>query len=115
MEKPMDVDAFIANANDEAQPILKALRKKMKTFFPGIEEKIGYGVPQYKFDNRTIGMSVAKKHVTLGFDYGILTDEIRSRLEGKGYKLGLQTMQIKFHQEIPEDEIEELFAKVKKE
>lgn len=115
MEKPQSVEQFIENAVPEAQPILIALRKLITETFPGIQEKIGYGVPQYKYANAGLGMSTAKKHVTLGFDYDAVSDEMRKQLTEKGYKLGLQTLQIKFTQEIPKDEIQQIFAKIKNE
>jgi uncharacterized protein YdhG (YjbR/CyaY superfamily) len=112
MEKPINVDDFIENAVTEAQPILREFRKMIMDTFPEVEEKIGYGVPQYKYRNNSLGMSVAKKHVTLGFDYATISDEMRKQLEEKGYKLGLQTMQIKFGQVIPKDEILDIFNKI---
>lgn len=113
MEKYNNVDDFIENSMEEAKPPLIKLREMIKIAFPGVEEKIGYGVPQYKYNKSSIGMSVAKKHVTIGFDYGMITDEIRTELESKGYKLGLQTLQIKFNEEIPSVELEKLFEHIK--
>ncbi len=109
MEKPINVEEFIANSAIEARERLTELRATIKRAFPDIEEKIGYGVPQYKLKNMNLGMSVAKKHVTLGFDFGAIPDEIRKQLEEKGYKLGLQTLQIKFTQDIPHTEIQQIF------
>lgn len=114
MEKPANVDVFIANAAPEAQPVLAELREMIKKAFPGITEKIGYNVPQYKIEGITFGMSAAKKHVTLGFDYGAVSDEMRKRLESKGYQLGLQTLQIKFTQKVPREELQGIFAQLKK-
>lgn len=113
LEKPVDVNEFISNSVEEAQPILTELRNMIKASFPEIEEKIGYGVPQYKLKSISIGMSVAKKHVTLGLDYGAISDEMRKQLEEKGYKLGLQTMQIKFTQDFPKAEIQNIFDEIK--
>lgn len=109
MEKPISVEEFIENSSIESQPILNELRAIVKFVFPDIEEKIGYGVLQYKYKNTNLGMSIAKKHVTLGFDFGVISDEVRKQLEKQGYKLGLQTLQIKFTQDIPRVEIQKLF------
>lgn len=114
MEKPTNVDEFISGSVTAAQPLLVGLRKMIKDTFPEVEEKIGYGVPQYKYKRASLGMSVAKKHVTLGFDYGTISDEMRTRLEEKGYKLGLQTLQIKFGQDIPQEEILNIFDIIRK-
>lgn len=114
MQKPINVDEFISGSATEAQSILVELRKMIKDTFPDIEEKIGYGVPQYKYKRASLGISVAKKHVTLGFDYGTISDEMRKHLEEKGYKLGLQTLQIKYSQVIPKDEIQDIFEEIMK-
>lgn len=102
------VDEFIAAASVEAQSLLLKLRKIIKTSLPNVIESIGYKVPQYNYQGKKIGISVAKSHVTIGFEFGIISDSIRNRLESGGYKLGLQTIQIKFKQDIPEDEIVEI-------
>lgn len=110
MEKKGNVDQFIADSAAAAQPILTALRELIMASFPDIDEKIGYGVPQYKWGKVHLGLSVAKAHVTVGFDYGAIAQEMRIRLEAKGYKLGLQTLQIKFTQPIPREELREIFS-----
>lgn len=112
MKKPINVDEFIANAIAEAQPILEELRKMIKSSFPDIEEKIGYGVPQYKYKNLTLGMSVASKHVTLGFDYDAISYKTREHLEEKGYKMGLQTMQIKIGKDFPREDMQNVFNEI---
>ena len=60
-----------------------------------------------------MGLSVAKAHVTIGFDFGVMSDTVRKELEQKKYKLGLQTLQIKFDQNIPYIELQQILGTVK--
>lgn len=112
MEKPVSVDAYIEAAPKEAQVILNKLREIVKETVPEAEEMISYNVPFYKYYGQFVGFSVSKKHVSFGFSIGVLTEEERKHLEGKGYKLGKQTMQIQFGQEIPEDAIKGIIEKM---
>jgi len=78
-----------------------------------VVEEIGYGVPQYKIERKRVGLSVAKAHVTIGFDYGLISDFIRKELERKKYKLGLQTLQINFNQDVPITELQKILNTIK--
>ncbi len=97
--KPKDVYAYIVNASPEARPIMEELRKIIKSTVPEAEEGISWNVPIYKYHGILAGFSVARHHVSFGVD--TLQGEDRKILEGKGYKTGKKTIQIKFGQKVP--------------
>lgn len=86
MSKPTDVDSYIANARPEARPILKELRKIIRTTIPEAEEGISYNVPFYTFHDTHVGFSAATNHATFGIGADTLQREDRKILEEKGYK-----------------------------
>jgi uncharacterized protein YdhG (YjbR/CyaY superfamily) len=108
MSKLKDVDSYIANSGREARPILKELRKIIKSTVPKAEEIIWYGVPFYKYHGELAGFATYKNHVSFGFGAGVLQSEDRKMLEEKGYKTGKGTMQIKFDQEVPTTAIKKI-------
>ena len=99
--KARDVDAYIAGANPDARPHLEAVRKVILATIPGVEEGIGYGVPFYKYHGQLAGFAVYKNHVSFGVSAGVLQPRDREALEGKGYKTGTRTVQIRFDQKVP--------------
>lgn len=99
MEKPKNVDAYIANADEESRPIMEELREIIKSTVPETEESISWNVPIYKHHGILAGFSVAKNHVSFGID--VLEEEDRELLKEKGYKTGKKTIQIKFGQKVP--------------
>lgn len=108
MNKPENVDVYIADADIAAQPIMNELRKIITTTIPAVEEGISYNVPFYKYYGQFVGFSVAKKHVSFGYGSDIVGDEERVMLENQGYKLGKGTLQIKFDQSVPVEAIKQI-------
>jgi uncharacterized protein YdhG (YjbR/CyaY superfamily) len=47
--RPKDVSGYIAAAPREARVMLRQLRALVKRLAPGVQEKIGYGMPAYKY------------------------------------------------------------------
>lgn len=101
MKNYADVDAYIADAEPEARPILEELRDIANSTIPNVEEKIWYGVPFYHYRGEVVGFDSFKKHVSFGYGKEVLEDSDREKLEAKGYKFGKGTMQIKFDQKVP--------------
>lgn len=97
--KPKDVDAFIANSNERARPIMQELRRIIKSAVPKAEEGISWNVPIYKYQGILGGFSGAKNHVSCGTDALQIKD--RKLLEELGYKTGKKTIQIQFGQKVP--------------
>lgn len=111
MSKPTDVDSYIANARPEARPILKELRKIIRTTIPEAEEGISYNVPFYTFQDTHVGFSAATNHATFGIGADTMQREDRKILEEKGYKPGKETIQIRYNQAVPTPEISKLLEK----
>ena len=108
-----NVDSYIANAPEEAQPHLKELRKIAISTVPNAEEKISWGVPFYWYHGALAGFSSFKNHVGFGFAF-VLKGEDRTLLEKEGYKTGIKTVQIKFDQKVPVATIKQILkAQVK--
>ncbi|MCM4164664.1 MULTISPECIES: iron chaperone [unclassified Arenibacter] len=104
--KPKTVDEFITVSPEASQEIMSKLKNLIEATAPSAEGGISWNVPIYKYRGILAGFSLAKKHVTFGIDS--LTTEVRKTLEGKGYKTGKKTIQIKFGQEVPSAEIKQL-------
>ena len=112
MPKPKDVDSYIANSDREARPILKEIRKIIKSTIPEAEEGISWNVPILKYHGILAGFVVYKNHVSFGA--AVLQSKDRKMLEEKGYKTGKGTMQIKFDQKVPTTAIKKILkAKAK--
>lgn len=99
--KPKDVDSYIANAAEEAQPTLKEIRKLIKSTIPEAEEAIKWGVPWYNYHGMLSGFRAYKNHVSIEIWADELQSEHREMLEEKGYKTGKRTFQIKYDQKVP--------------
>lgn len=110
MQKPKDVDEYIANCDLEAQAILNEIRAIIRSTVPQAEEVILYGVPFYRYCGEFVGFAAYKKHVSFGFGTDALQRSGQEILENRGYKLGKGTMQIKLGQEVPAAEIQQILA-----
>lgn len=62
-----DVDQYIQNAPDYAQPILEKIRKAFHKGCPEVEEAIKWGVPHFMYNGMLGGMAAFKQHVGYGF------------------------------------------------
>lgn len=98
--KAKDVDEYIAGSDGKARPILKEIRKVIKSTIPEAEERISWGVPFYRYYGLLAGFSVFKNHASFGLAF-TLQEKDRKVLEEKGYKTGSKTIQIRFDQKVP--------------
>lgn len=101
MKKIEDVDAYIANSDKKARPILEELRNIIKSTIPEAKEGIWYGIPFYKYHGELAGFAVYKNHVSFGYGAAVLHNRDRKMLKEKGYITGKGTLQIKFDQKVP--------------
>jgi uncharacterized protein YdhG (YjbR/CyaY superfamily) len=106
--KSRDVDAYIADADRDARPILKELRQMIRTTIPEAEEGISWGVPFYKYRGPLAGFAAYKNHVSVGLGAAVLHSSERDMLEQKGYRTGKKTVQIKFDQKVPTAAIKQI-------
>lgn len=59
------VDAYIAAAPKTVQPMLRELRRAIKSAVPEAEEKISYRMPFYAYHGRLIYFAAHRNHVGL--------------------------------------------------
>lgn len=104
--KPKTVNEFIDISPQASQEVMIKLKKLIEATEPKAEGGINWNVPIYKYNGILAGFSLAKKHVSFGIDS--LTEDVRKILEEKGYKTGKKTIQIKFDQKVPSEEIRQL-------
>lgn len=83
-----DVDAYIAGSDRTARPHLKKLRKIILATIPNVEEKIGWGVPFYRYHGALVGFATFKSHVSFGLGLAGLRGKDRKMFEQKGYLTG---------------------------
>lgn len=96
-----NVDEFIAASPKQAHPHLESLRELMKSTLEGVEEKIGWGKPFYKYYGWIAGFDVYTNHIGFEIILGRLPEDIKAALEEEGYKTGNKSVQIRYDQEIP--------------
>jgi uncharacterized protein YdhG (YjbR/CyaY superfamily) len=66
MEKPANVEAYLAAVPDESRATLESLRRTIKAVAPDAVELIGYGMPGYKYLGKPlVYYAAAKKHCAL--------------------------------------------------
>jgi uncharacterized protein YdhG (YjbR/CyaY superfamily) len=101
------VDEYIAAAPKVAQSHLTEIRSVVESVIPEFEKEIGYGKPYYKYHGWVAGLDVYKNHI--GFEiWDGLRPADREMLEGKGYKTGSVTFQIRYDQKVPTEIIKRL-------
>jgi uncharacterized protein YdeI (YjbR/CyaY-like superfamily) len=81
-----DQDAYIANAQPFAQPILRALRAQIAAALPEAEEAIKWGMPAFLYKGKILcSMAAFKAHATFGFWHG---DMVTGGTEGRMAAMG---------------------------
>src|SRR5579872_7437744 len=105
-----DVDAYIAAAAKEAQPVLRRLRQIIKKSAPSADERISYGMPYYDRHGRLVYFGVHARHVGL-YPVG---DPTRHVKELARYATGPGTLRFPLDEPLPVALIERLVkARVK--
>jgi uncharacterized protein YdhG (YjbR/CyaY superfamily) len=101
-----EVDAYIAAAPKEAQPLLRRLREIIKQNAPGAEERISYRMPYYHLHGRLAYFGVHRKHVGL---YALGQTYEAAGLQR--YVAAKGTLQFPFDEPLPEAKIGALIRK----
>ena len=64
MKAPKDIDAYIADAAVDVQPLLQKIRRTIKKASPKVEEVISYGIPAFELNGkRLVYFAAFKKHI----------------------------------------------------
>lgn len=112
MEKPKDVDAYIAAAPKEVQSKLNELRAVIKKTAPASEERISYGMPCYGYKGPLISFSIWKKHIGLYVSPSILAEH---KSEVAAYQTHKATLRLPLDKKLPVALISKLIkARMKK-
>jgi uncharacterized protein YdhG (YjbR/CyaY superfamily) len=93
------VDAYIAAAPKTVQPMLRDLRRAIKTAAPKAEEKLSYGMPFYAYHGRLIYFAAHKNHVGMYPIIGREKDLYAKEL--KPYMAAKATLQFPIGQPLP--------------
>jgi uncharacterized protein YdhG (YjbR/CyaY superfamily) len=100
------VDAYIAAAPKAVQPMLRELRKAIKSVAPKAEEKMSYGMPFYAYHGRLIYFAAHTNHVGL---YPIIgREKARFAKELKPYLAAKATLQFPIGKPIPIDLVQKV-------
>lgn len=98
MQKPKDVDAYIAGFPDDVQDRLTRMRTAVLKAAPRAEEVISYGMPAYKYHGMLVFFGAFKKHI--GF-YATPTGHKAFKKELSVYKQGKGSVQFPFNEPLP--------------
>ncbi len=63
--KPANIDAYIASASPEVQPILQEIRRTIQAAAPSAEETISYAIPAFRLNGILVYFAAFKKHIGL--------------------------------------------------
>jgi uncharacterized protein YdhG (YjbR/CyaY superfamily) len=94
----VEVDAYVAAAPVQAQPILRQLRDVIKAAAPKAEERISYGMPSYEHHGRLVYFAAFKNHVGL---YAVGQEHDSYAKELSGYLTGKSTARFPIGQPLP--------------
>lgn len=112
MKTPQDVDAYIAEAPQEARSKLQALRATIKKTAPAAEERISYGMPYYGYMGRLAYFAAFKKHIGLYIPTPVI-EEHQEAL--KGYETTKATVRLPMDKPLPVALVKKLIkARMKK-
>ena len=106
-----EVDAYIENAADFAQPILRKIRRLVHKGCPEVRETIKWSSPHFDYQGIMMGMASFKAHINLGFWKGAEMSDPESLFAGAMGKTCVTAIKISKISELPSDKI--LLAYVK--
>lgn len=104
-KKEPRVDAYIANAQEFAKPILSHLRALVHQACPEVEEKIKWGFPHFDYKGMLCSMAAFKKHCTFGFWKGSLLPDPRGLMAKTGETAMGHFGRISALSDLPADEV----------
>ncbi len=105
MAKPKSVDEYISSAPTQTQPLLKQLRKIIRSAAPQAQEKISYGMPYYGYQGRLVYFAYAKEHVGV---YAMLRAMDALKSEVKPYRTSKATLRFSLEKKLPVKLIQKL-------
>ena len=82
--KDSRVDAYIANAQPFARPILKHIRKVVHAALPAVEETMKWSFPHFQYKGMLCSMAAFNEHCAFGFWNQSILGEDRKSSEAMG-------------------------------
>ena len=98
MEKPIDIDAYIASFPKDVQKLLQKVRTTIKSAAPQAEEVISYGMPLFRLNTRLVYFAAHKNHIGL---YPMATGIAAFKKELSIYKGARGSVQFPFDKPLP--------------
>ena len=92
------VDAYIIAAPKAAQPMLRQLRRAIRSAVPGASEGISYRMPYYSYHGRLAYFAAHRQHVSL-YAWGRATERYAS--EVAKYQSSKSTLRFPFGTRVP--------------
>jgi uncharacterized protein YdhG (YjbR/CyaY superfamily) len=101
------VDAYIAASAPKARPMLRALRRVIRSCAPKATERLSYGMPYYAHFGRLVYFAAFKNHISL-FVWGRPMRVYAKRVEK--YKAGKATLQFPIGTKVPVALVKQLIS-----
>jgi uncharacterized protein YdhG (YjbR/CyaY superfamily) len=107
MSKTTTVDEYITSFPDDTQKLLEKIRRVLHEAIPNAEEKISYGVPTLRADDRNVVyFSGWKDHLAIYPRPHTPSGQLETQLEP--YVTGKGTLRFALDQPVPYDLIKEV-------
>ena len=105
MEKPKNIDDYIAAQPAEIQPLLLAVRKTIRSVIPEATEKISWQMPTFWQDQNIVHFMACKRHIGF-FPGGDAVGVFKDRLAG--YETSKGTIQFPYSKPIDHELIADI-------
>lgn len=105
MDKPKNVDEYIAAQPEKVQPFLNQVRETIRKVLPNAEERISWGMPTYWEKKNIMHFAAHKNHMGL-YPGVIAMEHFANRLTE--YKTSKGAVQFPYNKPIPLDLIAEI-------
>lgn len=100
MDKPKDIDTYIASFPSEIQQLLQLVRINVHKAAINAEETISYGMPAFKLNGNLVYFAAFKNHI--GF-YALPSGNEAFQKELSQYKTGKGSIQFPYDKALPLD------------
>lgn len=100
MNKPANINEYIASFPPEVQTVLNLMRETVKAAAPEAEEAISYGMPLFKQQGRLVYFGAHTKHLGL-YPMGAAIEHFQKELSG--YKGAKGSVQFPYNKPLPVD------------
>lgn len=100
MNKPKDINEYIASFSPEVQKLLEQVRSTIQKAAPEAEEAISYAMPTFKLKGNLVHFAAFTNHI--GF-YALPSGNVAFQKELANYKTGKGSIQFPLSEPLPLD------------